>query len=138
MSLQKNCGVVVPINIRRTKYLNKFLLKYQSLLLKISIKKRQTRLTGIGGEWYLNNVHNTRPPMNKLMSRNKQQEEDKKLKGGLKFACDHWKDWKFQIHWENWIFLCHLNAILRRLHFLCLLKSSFFMFYKIIIGWGNK
>ena len=28
-------------------------------------KKRQTLLTDIGSEWYLNNMHNTKPPTEK-------------------------------------------------------------------------
>ena len=58
-------------------------------------------MTDIGGEWYLNNMRNTKPPMNNPRLSKKQKEEEK-LKGELKFACDHWKDWKIQIHWKNW------------------------------------
>ena len=50
-----------------------------------------------------------------------------------------WKYWKLIFYWKNCNMSCHLNAILRRLHFVCLLKSSFDnMFYKIIIGWDNQ
>ena len=40
--------------------------------------------------------------MNMPILRKKLQEEEDKLKGKLKVACDHSKDWKFQIHWKNW------------------------------------
>ena len=90
----------MTINIIRNKYLNNLLLKYQILLLKISGKKL-TLLTDIGGEWYLNNMHNSKPSTNKPILRKKHQEEYNKCKGKLKVACDHCKYWKFQIHWKN-------------------------------------
>ena len=57
--------------------------------------------TDIGGQCYLNNKCNPKPPMKSHRLSKKQQEEDKKLKGELKVVCDHWKDWKFQIHWKD-------------------------------------
>ena len=39
------------------------------------------------------------PTKNQRLSNKPQQEEDK-LKGELKVACDHWKDWKSQTYWK--------------------------------------
>ena len=41
---------------------------------------------------------NTKTPPNNPMLSNKDQEQEEKMRGPLKVACDHWKYWKFQIH----------------------------------------
>ena len=82
-------------------------------------EKCQTFLTDIGGELYLNNMHNPKPPMENPRLSNKKQQQEDKLKGELEVACDRWKDWKLQIHWKNWNLSCQLKV------------------YKIIIGWGT-
>ena len=86
--------------------------------------KCHTLLTDIGGDWYLNIMHNPKPPTNNPMLSEKKQQEEDKIKGELKVAYDHWKDRKFQIGWKNYNMSCHLNEILRRLHFICLLTIS--------------
>ena len=82
-------------------------------------------MTDIGGEWYLKNMHNTKPPMKNTSVSNKKQQEEEKLKGKFKVAFDRWKYWKFQIHRKNWNLSCHLNTILKKLHFVCILTSYF-------------
>ena len=77
----------------------------------------------IGGYCFINTMRNPKPPMKNKRLGKKQKEQKDKLKGELKVACDHWKDWKFQIHWENWNMSCHLNVIIRRINSVCLLTS---------------
>ena len=56
----------------------------------------------------------------------KQGEEKYKLKGEFKVACFHWKILEISNSLKtNWNMTFYLNAILRRLHYVCLLASSF-------------
>ena len=41
---------------------------------------------------------NPKNPMKKPILINKQQQKEDKLKGKLKVACEHGKEWKYQIH----------------------------------------
>ena len=88
-------------------------------------RKYWTILTDIGGEWYLNTMGNTKLLMEKSTISTKEQEEEDRIKGKLKVVFDHWKYWKFQIYWGNWNMSCHLNAILKRLHLVCLIPIYF-------------
>ena len=83
-------------------------------------------MTDIGIEWYLNNTRNPKPPMNNPRLSKKQKEEEK-LKGELKVACDHWKDWKIQIHWKIGI-LVPLKRNTKRTIF-CMSSSKLFLKY---------
>ena len=65
-------------------------------------RKGLTLLTDIGGDWFINNMRNHKPPMKKPSFSKKQQQQQDKLKGWSKIVCDRWKDWKFQIHWKMW------------------------------------
>ena len=66
--------------------------------------KSQTLLTYIGSHLYLHNIFNPKPYMKNTRLCKKQQQQQEKLKGLFKGACDHWKYWKLQIHWSNVIF----------------------------------
>ena len=57
----------------------------------------------------------------------KKQKEEEKLKGELKVACDHWKDWKIQIHWKIGI-LVPLERDTKRTIF-CMSSSKLFLKY---------
>ena len=63
-------------------------------------RKYQTLLTDIGGEWYLNNMHDPKPPTKKPRLSNNDKVVEDKLKDLLKVAYDHFKYCKFQIHWK--------------------------------------
>ena len=70
-------------------------------------RKCQTIQTDIGGECYLENMHNYKPPAQTKKTRlikNYNELEDKpKVK--FKILCEHWKYWRFRIHCK--IEICH-------------------------------
>ena len=57
-------------------------------------------MTDIGGDYYLNIMRTPKTPTKNQRLSNKPQQEEDKLKGELKVACDHWKDWKSQTYWK--------------------------------------
>ena len=63
-------GVVVPIKRRRKKYF-KNPTEIPTPTLEDFRRKCWTRLTDIGGEWYLNTTQNTKPPMDNPRLSNK-------------------------------------------------------------------
>ena len=70
-------------------------------------------------------MYNPKHPTKNPYFSKKEQEEEDRIKGKLKVVFDHWKYWKFQIYWGNWNMSCHLNAILKRLHLVCLIPIYF-------------
>ena len=83
-------------------------------------------MTNIGGEWYLNNMCNPKHPTRKPRLIKKQKKEEYKLKGKLKFACDHWKDWRFQINWKQLEFIMTLQRNTKK-NLFCMSSNRFFL-----------
>ena len=68
----------------------------------LSLKeKQQSLLHDTGGDWYMKNIKDKLPPLNKRKPSKKSQEKEYEIKRHLNMLNQSCNDWEFQIHWNK-------------------------------------